>query len=210
MIHIVHADDHAVVRQGLGLLLVATGEIAIDGEAGDGEQAVALVKEHRPDVAVLDLSMPNMDGLKAATEIATACPQTRVLILSMYYDEANARRAIQAGATGFLSKSADVKEVLAAIKKVHSGKRAMPESLASLEDADLDILPALDSTPLSKREFQVMCRLADCRTSHEIAKELGVSVKTVDSHRGQVLRKLGLRSNSELTRYAIRNNLMKA
>lgn len=209
MIRIVHADDHPVVRAGLAMVLSDIEDFEIIGQASDGEKVVALVEEHRPDVALLDFSMPNMNGLEATRRIAELCPSTRVIILSVHEHRQYAVRALQAGAMGYMHKGAPDFAIAEAIRKVHSGNRAMPSHLVELETIRIPPGRTQEVGELSKREQQVFYLLAECRTSHEAAEELGVSVKTVDSHRGQIMRKLGLRGNSELTRYAIKEGLIK-
>ncbi len=209
MIRIVHADDHSVVRAGLAMVLSEEDDFEILGQASDGAQALALIEAHKPDVALLDFSMPTMNGLEATAHIADVFPETKVIILSVHEHRQYAIRALQAGASGYMHKGASDQAICEAIRKVHAGQRAMPAHLEDLEAANVPPGSALDVWDLSKREQQVFYLLAECRTSHEAAEELGVSVKTVDSHRGQIMRKLGLRGNSELTRFAIKEGLIK-
>lgn len=210
MIRVVHADDHPVVRAGLALVLANSGDFNLLAQADDGERALALIERHQPDVAVLDISMPNLSGLKATPRIKKIAPKTRVLIVSVHEHRHYGIRAITAGANGYMHKGAPATELCEAIRKVHAGKRAMPEHLRDLETLDIQSEPTLNVWELSRREQEVFYLLADCNNSHEAAKELGVSIKTVDSHRGQILRKLGLRNNAELTRFAIAQGLVKA
>lgn len=210
MIRIVHADDHTFVREGVAFALSESTEFEVVAQAEDGAQAVELVQQHCPDVVLLDLSMPNLDGLSATAKIKKTCPNTKVIILSVYEHRHYAKRALQAGADGYMHKAASRDEVREAIRKVHAGKRAMPSHLADLETLEIRPSKTLEVWELSKREQQVFYLLAECRTSHEAANELGVNVKTVDSHRGHILKKLGLRGNAELTRFAIKNNLIEA
>ncbi len=210
MIRVVHADDHPVVRSGLALVLANSGDINLLAQTDNGERAVALIEQHQPDVAVLDISMPNLSGLKAAPRIRKVAPKTGILIMSVHEHRHYAIRAITAGAHGYMHKGAPATDVCEAIRKVSKGRRAMPLHLADLEEMDIEAQPTLAVWELSRREQEVFYLLADCNSSHEAAKELGVSIKTVDTHRGQVLRKLGLRNNAELTRFAIAKGLIKA
>jgi DNA-binding NarL/FixJ family response regulator len=210
MIKIVHADDHTFIRDGFAFALAESSEFEVVAQAEDGEAAVALVEVHRPDVVLLDLSMPKLDGLSAARKIKKLSPKIAVIILSVHEHRHYAIRALQAGADGYMHKAASQEEVRDAIRKVHAGKRAMPAHLVELETIEIQPTSSLEVWELSKREQQVFYLLASCRTSHEAAIELGVNVKTVDSHRGHILKKLGLRGNAELTRFAIKNNLIES
>jgi DNA-binding NarL/FixJ family response regulator len=210
MIRIVHADDHTFIRDGFAFALAESDEFQVLAQAEDGAGAIELAEQLRPDVVLLDLSMPNVDGLTAATKIKKDHPSIKIIILSVHEHRHYALRALQAGADGYMHKGATQEEVREAIRKVHSGKRAMPSHLLELESMDVVPSKTLAVWELSKREQQVFYLLAECRTSHEAATELGVNVKTVDSHRGHILKKLGLRGNAELTRYAIKNNLIES
>ena len=210
MIRIVHADDHTFVRDGVAFALSESAEFQVVAQAEDGAGAVKLVEQHRPDVVLLDLSMPNVDGLSAATRIKKFYPATKVIIMSVYGHRHYAKRALAAGADGYVLKAATREEMRQAIRTVHSGKRAMPSHLVDLETTEVKPSKTLEVWELSKREQQVFYLLAECCTSHEAADELGVNVKTVDSHRGHILKKLGLRGNADLTRFAIKNKLIEA
>lgn len=210
MIRIVHADDHTFIRDGFAFALSESTEFQVLAQAEDGAGAIDLAEQLRPDVVLLDLSMPNIDGLIAAGRIKEISPEIKVIILSVHEHRHYALRALQAGADGYMHKAASQEEVREAIRKVHNGKRAMPTHLLELESMEVIPCKTLAVWELSKREQQVFYLLAECRTSHEAASELGVNVKTVDSHRGHILKKLGLRGNAELTRYAIKNNLIES
>lgn len=191
------------------MVLSSISDFEIVGQASDGDEALLLIEKQKPNVALLDFSMPNMNGLEATRCVSELRVQTKIIILSVHEHRHYALRALQAGAAGYMHKGAPDNEIVEAIRKVYAGKRAMPSHLIELESATIPPGSTLDVWELSKREQQVFYLLAECRTSHEAAEELGVSVKTVDSHRGQVMRKLGLRSNSELTRFAIKEGLIK-
>jgi len=205
MIRVAIAEDHNLVREALRRLLEASGRIEVVGEASTGDEAVELVGQAKPDVLVLDLAMPGKDGLAAIMEIASIQPTTRVLVLSMSADDSYAVRAVRAGAAGYVNKAARVDELLASIDAVYAGKRVVPEGV----DTSLAKPSAHPAQVLSPREFQVLGYLASGMTNREIAKMLDISVKTVDTHRGHVLKKLKLRNNSDLTRFAIQHGLLQ-
>lgn len=213
MIRVLLVDDHKLLREGVRQLLSESDEVEVVGEAANGTQALELVQQLHPDVAIVDLSMPRKDGIEVTSEIRALDLDTRVLILTMFSDEQHAVRTLRAGASGFISKNAELDELVRAIKEVHAGRRYLPEELAG--DITEEMATGSSSTKrpaeiLSKREFQVMCYLAGGLTNREIAAELGISVKTVDTHRGHVLKKLHLRNNADITRFAIRNGFVDA
>jgi two-component system invasion response regulator UvrY len=211
VIRIAIADDHALVREGMRRMLSGSRQIEVIGEASNGAEAVELVAAKTPDVLLLDITMPVKDGIEATADIVELGVATKILILSMHADEQYALRTLRAGANGFISKGARLEELLRAITEVHQGQRYLPESM---QDSFADQLmqpegekPLIDL--LSKREFQVMSYLAQGMTNREIADILQISVKTVDTHRGHVLKKLRLRNNSDITRFAIANGFVQ-
>ena len=207
MIRVAIAEDHTLVREALRHLLTQSGKVQVIGEATNGREAVELVQKSRPDVLLLDISMPEKDGLQASMEIAAQGGSTRVLMLSMHTDDSYAVRAIRAGAAGYMQKSAKIDDLIEAIEAVHAGKRVVPPGVEEmLEKGNADMGPA---QVLSQREFQVMGYLAAGMTNREIARLLSISVKTVDTHRGHVLKKLKLRNNSDITRFAIQHGLVQ-
>lgn len=211
MIRVAIADDHALVREGLRRMLGGSDIINVVGEAQNGAEAVKMVVDLEPDVLLLDITMPVKDGIEATTEIAALGVETKVLILSMHSDEQYALRTLRAGASGFISKGARLEELLKAITDVRNGARYLPEHIAK-SFAEKHITPDADkplAELLSKREFQVMSYLASGMTNREIAKLLDISVKTVDTHRGHVLKKLKLRNNSDITRFAIQHGYIQ-
>ncbi|MCG8417190.1 MAG: response regulator transcription factor [Proteobacteria bacterium] len=188
-------------------MLSGSNVIEVVGEAANGAEAVTLVGELKPDVLLLDITMPIKDGIEATTDIAAMNVPTKILILSMHSDEQYALRTLRAGASGFISKGARLEELLKAITEVKDGNRYLPDHIAK-SFAEKHIRPDSDkplAELLSKREFQVMNYLASGMTNREIAKLLDISVKTVDTHRGHVLKKLKLRNNSDITRFAIQH-----
>lgn len=212
MIRVVIADDHALVRQGLRRILEAEVDIQVVGEARDGKEALQLVRRTRPDVLILDISMPGKDGLETTYEIRARARElpTRILILTMHNEEHYALRTLRAGAHGFLYKGADSDELLRAVRAVSRGITYLPPDIERTF-AQKYVHPEGDDPTqhLTQREFQVLCFLAQGKTNREIAEELGIQVKTVDSHRRRLLKKLGLRNNAELTRFAIRHGLIE-
>lgn len=212
MIRVAIADDHALVREGMRRMLSGSRQIDVIGEAANGAEAVELVTEKEPDVLLLDITMPVKDGIEATEEIVELKKKTRILILSMHADEQYALRTLRAGANGFISKGARLEELLKAITEVHNGERYLPEQMSetlgerSIEDK-IDEKSLVEM--LSPREYQVMSYLAQGMTGREIADVLAISPKTVDTHRGHLLKKLRLRNNSDLTRFAIQSGLVK-
>ncbi|GAB4523006.1 MAG: response regulator transcription factor [Haliangiales bacterium] len=212
MIRVAIADDHALVRQGMRRMLSESDLVAVIGEASNGAEAVELVREQEPDVLLLDITMPVKDGIEATSDILELGKKTRILILSMHADDQYALRTLRAGANGFISKGARLEELLRAITEVNRGNRYLPEKIAKAL-AERHIQPDAErplAELLSRREFQVMNHLAQGMTNREIADLLSISVKTIDTHRGNVLKKLKLRNNSDITRFAILNGYVQA
>jgi len=216
-IRVLLAEDHNIVREGLRLLLNAQPDIRVIGEAPNGSQAVALARESCPDVAVLDISMPDLDGLQAASLIRAECPRTQVLILTMHESDAYFFRAVEAGAAGYLLKKAAGEDLISAVRAVAQGEAFFYPSMARklLEGYlkhDRSALPAgaSDYDELSDREREVMFLLVRGLSNQEIAEKLVVGASTVQTHRGHILRKLGLETTIDLVRYAIRHGFIEA
>ena len=214
-IRIVIADDHTILRAGLSSLLSAQPDMEVVGEAVDGEEAVAQALATEPDVLLLDISMPNSGGIQAISRIREASEGTRVLILTMHDDQAYLRSALAAGGSGYLVKRAADTELLAAIRTVHQGRSYIDVSLdeGALRPVHLgDGAGKGNAQPLSilsERERQVLEFVALGYTHKEVAERLSVSVKTVETYRGRLSDKLGLRSRAELVRYAIDAGLLR-
>ena len=205
MIRVVIAEDHTLIREALAKMLIASHRIDVVGQAATGTEAVSQVSRLHPDVLLLDVSMPEKDGIAALADLAALETGTKTIILTMHEDEAHGVRAIRGGAAGYVKKSANLDELLAAIERVHRGERVIPEEVEAALGKKRSDHPA---QVLSSREFQVMEHLASGKTNREIAEMLSISVKTVDTHRGHVLKKLRLRNNSDITRFAIQHGLM--
>ena len=211
-IRVLVADDHTIVREGLVSLLGASGECEVVAQAADGAEAVERARETRPDVAILDLSMPRLSGLEAVRRIREELPSTRVLVLSMHEDEEYVVRVVQAGAAGYLVKDSAGTELLAAVRALHGGQsyfgpgpaRALAEGLRHPERTPEDPYGSL--TP---REREVFHLVADGLTTKEVAKALSISVKTAENHRTRMMGKLGAHNTAELVRYAARKGLVE-
>jgi DNA-binding NarL/FixJ family response regulator len=202
------ADDHGIVRSGVKLLLERQPDIEVVAEAEDGVDAVEKTLEHRPDVVVLDVSMPRMTGLQATHEIKQQAPETQVLILSMHDDERSLFEALRAGAAGYVLKRAADQDLVDAVRAAGRGE---PFLTASAQQTLIRDFLDRDAEPqeLSPREQEVVKLIAEAHTNKEIAEILHLSEKTVESHRARVLQKLGMRDRVELVRYAIRRGLVE-
>ncbi|MCA9611027.1 MAG: response regulator transcription factor [Myxococcales bacterium] len=202
-IRVAVADDHALFRAGLARLLEVEPDLTVVGDAADGRSAMTMFLRERPDVLVLDIMMPEKDGLDVIKELLVSHPRARILVLSAHDDLDHASRVMRAGATGFVSKSAAPPELIVAIRAVAAGRTYLPDGLAeAIEDAS--------GSRLTDREFQVMIRIATGMRNREIANELSISQKTVDTHRANVLKKLGLKTNADLARYAVSRGYLAA
>ncbi|MFL5832127.1 MAG: response regulator [Solirubrobacteraceae bacterium] len=205
------ADDHGIVRSGIRLLLERQPDISVVAEASDGVEAVEAALAARPDLCILDVGMPRMTGLQAAREIRSHLPDTRVLMLSMHDDEHYLYEALTAGASGYVLKREADQDLVGAIRAVGRGEafltNAAERTIIRQWMADGGQGPVI---PLTPREEEVVKLIAEAYTNAQIALTLHVSEKTVESHRANVLRKLGMRDRVELVRYAIRRGLVEA
>lgn len=211
MIRVLLADDHSLVRVGLRRLVEEAGDMEVVAEAADGRDTLRKAEQAAPDVAVVDISMPGLDGLEVVERLQAALPKLPVLVLTMHEEEQYVVRAIAAGAKGYLTKRSAAEQLLRAIRKVHAGGRYLgeeaSEALASRMAKGTGIGSPLDS--LSNREIQVLRGLALGRSNREIAETYNISTKTVDTYRARLLKKLNLRNNAELTRFAIQNGVVE-
>jgi two-component system, NarL family, response regulator NreC len=208
------ADDHLLVRQGLRRILEARDGWQVVAEAGDGREAVGLALEERPDVSILDISMPQLDGIEAARQIKRRWETARILMLSMYQDEAYVTRSLQAGVRGYVLKSAADRDLVAAVEALASGKAYFSPAVAEvMRDQYVQSLAQHGKTDrydaLSEREREVFQLIVEGHSNKEIAEILGVSVATVESHRAHVMEKLDLHSAVDVVRYAARRGLVR-
>jgi two-component system response regulator NreC len=207
MSRILLADDHQIFRQGLRSLLEKAGHEVV-GEASDGREALALAQTLHPDIAVLDLSMPLLNGIDAAHEIKRVAPRTRTILLTMYTDKEYVLRALQAGARGYVLKSQAAEDLVRAIRETATGEVYLSPTVAvSVVDAYLG-KTGKKADPLTPRERQILQLVAEGNTTKEIARILGVSFKTAESHRNRAMQKLDIHDVAGLTRYAIRHGLV--
>lgn len=209
MINILIADDHAVVREGLKQIISERPDMKVTAEASSSYEVLELIDKNSFDVVVLDIAMPGRGGLEVLREIKHRRPRLPVLILSMYPEEQYAVRVLKAGASGYMTKESAPHELINAISLVSKGKKYISPSLAERLALDLGIStdkPLHDS--LSDREFQVMCMIASGKTLKEIAEQLSLSIKTISTYRSRILQKMNMKSNAELTHYAIKNHLV--
>lgn len=208
-LRILIADDHAVVRRGVIQLLAETVRPGIVDEAEDAASAIRKAAERDWDIVILDISLPGRTGLEALAEIKRLRPATPVLMLSMHPEDQYAIRALRSGASGYLTKDQAPEEIAKAVRRILAGGRYVSQELAEKLAAALD--PAMDRAPheaLSEREYQVLRLIASGRTVSEIGRDLHLSVKTVSTYRARVLEKMGMASNADLTRYAIKAGLV--
>jgi two-component system, NarL family, response regulator NreC len=215
-IRVLIADDHAIVRAGLKMLVNVQTDMEVVSEAPDGAKAVQAARETKPDVALLDLTMPGVGGMKALTEMRRNCRKTRVLVLTMHDDPAYLRSVLAAGASGYVLKRTVDSELLAAIRAVHRGGTFVDPSLAKVLVQDVLAKRGPKARPLrpvkilSDRERRVLKLVAQGYSSPQIAKRIFVGVKTVETYRARIADKLGLRTRSAVVRYAIRMGLLTA
>ncbi len=209
MIQVLIADDHAILRRGLAQVIAEAGDMQVCAEAETGAQAVKLAREHPVDVVLLDITMPDRNGLDTLKQLKKEKPKLGVLMLSMHPEETYALRAIKAGASGYLTKQSAPALLVTAIRQVARGRRyispAVAEELAGTI-ADGSDRPA--HATLSDREYETMRLIASGRTLTQIAADMHLSAKTVSVYRARLLQKMRLKNNSELTHYALKNHLV--
>jgi DNA-binding NarL/FixJ family response regulator len=203
------ADDHAIVREGLKQIVTETRDMVVAGEAQDGHQAIELARRENWDVVLLDLAMPGRGGMDALRQLNKERPNMPVLILSIYAEDQYALRALKAGAAGYLTKDSAPQELVTAIRKIASGGKYITTSLAEKLAVELAADPdKLPHERLSDREYQVMLMLASGQTVGQIADELSLSVKTISTNRTRLLKKMNMKTNAELTVYALKGGLV--
>jgi two-component system, NarL family, nitrate/nitrite response regulator NarL len=210
------AEDHKIVREGLRVLLEAERDIEVVGEAHTGRRAVQLTKRLRPGVVVMDIAMPLLNGLEATRRILKAVPATRVLILSAHGDDGYIRQAVMLGAAGYLIKQTSADLLSRAIREVQKGNTFFSPSIAnrvhslSLESSDRCVVPKKKKTALSSRELEVLQLITEGKANKQIARGLGISIKTVEKHRQHLMSKLDLHDTAGLTRYAIAAGIIES
>ena len=209
-IRVLLADDHTLVRQGLRALLEREADIKIIGEARNGREAVHRAAALKPDIVVMDISMPHLNGLEATERIASTCPGTRVVALSMHKQERHVQSLLRAGARGYVPKDAPASELLAAVRAVHGGGCYLhPQISSKVVDGYLDgNRPAEPKEPLTSREREVLQLVAEGKTNRLIAAELRLSVKTIEAHRARIMSKLKIHNAAGLTRYALSRGII--
>jgi len=209
MIKIFIADDHSLIREGIKNLISSESDIKIIGESSNPHEVLEQLKKLKPDVIVLDISMPGKSGLDLLKEIKIQLPDIKVLMMSMLPEEQFAKRTLKAGASGYITKTSLPEEFIIAIRRVASGRKYVSQNLAEQLAEDLD--ENVEKKPyelLSDREFQILKMIASGKSQTDIADELAISVSTVNTYRSRILDKLKLKSNSDLIRYAFKNNLI--
>ena len=208
MLRILIADDHPVVRQGLKQIVSEAADIVVGDEATDGHEVLNKIRAGNYDVVLLDITMPGKDGIDVLTQLKYEKPNLPVLIISMHPEEQFAVRALRAGASGYLTKESTPDELITAIYKVSTGGRYISASLAENLAYLIQKVEQLPHETLSDREYQVMRLIASGKTITDIAKELSLSVKTISTYRARILEKMKMENNVELTRYAMKNQLV--
>jgi DNA-binding NarL/FixJ family response regulator len=206
------ADDHAIVRDGLRLILEAHGDMTVIGEAADGRQAVHEVKKRCPEIVIMDIAMPELNGIDATAQIVKACPSTKVIILSVYDTTEYIFEALKAGAKGYILKESAGEEVVKAVHSVHSGHLYLSQEISETVVADYikHRGVANEKTPLeslSKREREILQLIVEGKTSTEISQLLFISPKTVDTYKSRLMNKLDIKDLPSLIRFAIKHGL---
>ena len=202
MIRVLIADDHAVVRQGLRTFLDLQDDIAVVGEAGDGEEALALIEELAPDIVLIDLVMPRVDGIEAIRRLRERAPAVRAIVLSSFVDDDKLFPAVRAGAAGYLLKDVQPQELVEAIRTVHGGGALLHPQVAAR------LLQDMAEDPLTPREHEVLALIGRGMPNKLIARELSLSEKTVKAHVSSILAKLGVTDRTQAALYAVREGLV--
>lgn len=215
-ITILLAEDHAFVREGFRKMLETETDLEVVGEAPDGRQAVIMAIELNPDLVLMDIAMPRLNGLEATRQLLKLRPLTKVLILSAHNDDAYIKNAIESGASGFILKQTSACNVCVAIRKVMRGEKSFSSSISRRIPRVAPILSEFKSVNKSKnarltsRETEVLQLIAEGKANKETAAELGISIKTVEKHRGQLMQKLDIHDTASLTRYAISTGIVES
>jgi two-component system, NarL family, invasion response regulator UvrY len=209
MVRILIADDHVLIREGLKKILKTAPEMVVVAEAGDAREVIQAIKNNELDVVVLDISLPGKSGLELLKDIKIDHPKLPILILSMHPEDRFAVRALKAGAAGYVTKESAADDLIKAIRKVIQGRKhvsaSLAEKLAFNLEADTEKPPHEE---LSDREYQVLCLIASGKTVRQISEELYLSMSTVNTYRARILQKMNMKTDAELIRYAIQNQLI--
>ena len=208
-------EDHVLVRQGLRTLLGSEADMEVVGEVGDGRKAVALARQLQPDVVLMDLSLPLLNGLEATRQIKRSSPQVKVLILSAHTGDHYLNEAKEAGAAGYLIKQNSIQDLAAAIRKINRGCPFLSSVVSGQEHAVASrerstLFPAPQSTELSGRQREILQLVAEGKANKQVASELSISIKTVEKHRQSLMDKLGIHETAGLTRYAIAAGIIES
>lgn len=207
-IRLIIADDHLIVIEGLKRILDECEDMEVVAQATDGKEAVELVLKHKPDILILDITMPGYDGLEVINVLKEMAPEVSVLVLTMHEEEQYIFRSIEAGAMGYLTKKSVSDQLVNAIRRIYSGKRYLPEDVSEIIALKIAKGASSPLDLLSTRELQVLKRIAMGQTNKEIAEEYNLSVKTIDTYRQRILKKLNLRNNADISRFAIQYKLL--
>ena len=212
-IRVLVADDHAIIREGLRVMLGNQSDVEVVGIAANGREAIQLVDEHKPDVAVIDISMPELNGIEAIQQILPRHPQMKVVVLSIHGTKPYVYRALKAGAKGYLMKETAGLEVVDAVRAVYHGQRYLSQSIADLltTESSYKLESSIEVNPLgvlSMREREILQLVAEGKTSQEIAERLSISPKTVDTYRSRLMHKIGVDDVAGLVRFAIQNGVI--
>jgi DNA-binding NarL/FixJ family response regulator len=208
MIKVIVADDHLIFRQGLLRLLQSSNVITVVGEAGDGKEALNLIKTEAPEIAILDISMPGLSGFEVIRQLEQQENNTKIIYLTMHDDLFTAKKVITSKAKGFVSKDDAYEDLIYAIEAVSSGRRFVSPSISD-KIFSLNILKENDDEVLTNRELEILKLIAEGVTNKKMAGQLSISVKTVETYRSRIMQKLDLHSTAELIKYAIKSGLIK-
>jgi len=211
MIKILIADDHKILRQGIRSLLASQEDFEVVAESSDGQETVKETLKHKPDVVLMDIAMPNLNGFEATRQIKKKLPEVKILVLTMYRDDEYVLQALQAGVSGYVLKDVAVEELITAIRAVHNNQYFLSPSISrTVIDASLGKIERADKEPfdlLTPREREVVQLIAEGYTNKQIAVKLFISVKTVDAHRSHIMDKLDIHDVATLVKYAVRRGL---
>jgi DNA-binding NarL/FixJ family response regulator len=205
-------DDHTMVRESLVGALQAAGDVQVVAQAANGAEALEKALQARPEIVITDLSMPGINGIEVVRRLREVLPEARVLVLTMHTEDEYVLQAVRAGASGYLAKDSDTSELLAALRSLHAGRGYFsPRAARTIAEQLQHPERTLDDPygRLTTREREVFHLMAEGLTTKEVARRLGISVKTAENHRGRVLAKLGMRNTAELVRYALRKGLLQ-